>query len=246
VVAELVDWGAVWAGSLVPATRRTWRAASVLLLQNTETARRVERVQPVRSTLLNHALFTQVPPVAATRAEYLLWAAPLESRKGPRLAVRALARTPEHVRLVMVGDGPERRAVERLARRLDVAHRLELRGWVPRDEVLELMGGAAGVIFTGLREEGGLALAEAMLSGAPVIVLAHGGARTIAERAVDAGRVALIEPTGLSAAAQEMARAMTRFVDHPPGGSGPLLDQEAARRELEAAFRSALEGSPPD
>ena len=246
VVTELVDWGAVWAGSLVPATRRTWRAASVLLLQNTETARRVERVQQVRSTLLNHALFTQVPPVAATRADYLLWAAPLESRKGPRLAVRALARTPEHVRLVMVGDGPERRAVERLAQRLDVAHRLELRGWVPRDEVLELMGGAAGVIFTGLREEGGLALAEAMLSGAPVIVLAHGGARTIAERAVDAGRVALIEPAGLSAAAQEMARAMTRFVDDPPGGSGPLLDQEAARRELEAAFRSALEGSPPD
>ncbi len=163
-----------------------------------------------------------------------------------RLAVRALARTPENIRLVMAGDGPERRAVERLAQRLDVAHRLELRGWVPRDEVLELMGKAAGVIFTGLREEGGLALAEAMLSGAPVIVLAHGGARTIAERAVDAGRVALIEPAGLSAAAQEMARAMTRFVDDPPGGSGPLLDQEAARRELEAAFRSALEGSPPD
>ena len=77
-----------------------------------------------------------------------------------------------------------------------------------------------------MREEGGLALAEAMLSGAPVIVLAHGGARTIAERALDPSRVTLIEPAG---------------VDDPLGGSGPLLDDEATRRELDAVFRSALE-----
>ena len=155
MVAEWLDWASVGLASWLPSTRRTWRAASVVLVQNTETARRVERARRARSTVLNHALFTQVPAVAtAARADYLLWVSRLESRKGPRLAVRALAHTPEHVRLVMVGDGPERRAVERLAQRLGVAHRLELRGRMPRDEVLDLMGRAAGVVFTGCGRKG--------------------------------------------------------------------------------------------
>jgi glycosyltransferase involved in cell wall biosynthesis len=59
-----------------------------------------------------------------------------------------------------------------------------------------MLRGSAAVVFTGLREEGGLALAEAMLCGAPVMVLGNGGARTIAAAGTDATRVALIEPSG--------------------------------------------------
>ena len=35
----------------------------------------------------------------------MLWVSGMDSRKGPMLAVRALATTPDDVRLVMVGDG---------------------------------------------------------------------------------------------------------------------------------------------
>ena len=102
-----------------------------------------------------------------------------------------------------------------------------------------MLRGSAAVVFTGLREEGGLALAEAMLSGAPVIVLGNGGARTIAAAGTDATRVALIEPSGPNETARRMAEAMTMFSRTPPTTSTPLLDQAAAKRVLRAVFEQA-------
>ena len=46
------------------------------------------------------------------------------------------------------------------------------------------MRGATTVLFTGLREEGGLALAEAMYAARRLIVLDHGGAEFVRADAV--------------------------------------------------------------
>jgi glycosyltransferase involved in cell wall biosynthesis len=241
VLGELLDWQSVRIASWLPATRRTWRNVTVALLQNDETSQRLPRELRARSIILNHAMFTPAPRVDSTsRADHLVWISRLEARKGPRLAVMALAETPEEVRLIMIGDGPERSRIERLAERLGVAHRLELRDWVPHDEVLDLMSGAAGMVSTGLREEGGIALAEAMMTGTPVVVLASGGARTLAESATDSSRVILIEPGNASDTARRMGKAMTQLVREPVGNSHPLLDQETARHDLAAAFSKAL------
>src|SRR5207244_975293 len=122
--------------------------------------------------VLNHAVFVDVPSsTVAAQGRGLLFVAALESRKGAQLALRAMALTPEDVRLTIVGDGPERAQLERIAERHGVASRVMFRGALPRAELLALIRASAAVVFTGMREEGGLALAEAMLSGAPVIVL---------------------------------------------------------------------------
>ena len=156
--------------------------------------------------------------------------------------MRALAKTPDDVRLVFVGDGPKRRRIQRMAHKLGVAHRIELLGAVPRSDVLGLLASCKAAVFTGLREEGGLALAEAMYLGVPVIVLARGGAATIAESSTDSDRVALVQPGSGNETIQRLAEAMTRFTRHPPAGQGPLLDRERALDELEALFASAQTG----
>ncbi|GJG86375.1 hypothetical protein tb265_15560 [Gemmatimonadetes bacterium T265] len=242
VLGEVADVAAVRLCALRPATRGTWRRATVRVVQNEETRAQLPAALRARALVLNHALLVDVPPAPApaARGRELLFAAALESRKGPRLAVHAVAQAPDDVRLTILGDGPERRALERLAVRLGVAGRVTFLGLVPRERLFALLDTAAAALFTGMREEGGLALAEAMLRGAPVIVLANGGARTIAAANTDASRVALVPPGRPRETARRLAAAMTHFSRTPPTATGPTLDQAAAVRQLGDSLREAL------
>lgn len=241
VPGEILDWIAVKLLALLPATRRTWRTATVRLVQNAATLGRLPAALRRGTRVLNHALFTEGPRLRwAGGGGYVLFVGALESRKGARLALHALARAAAEVRLVMVGDGPDRAALQRLAQTLGVAQRVDFRGWLPRDQVFELLDDAAAALFTGLREEGGLALAEAMMCGAPVIVLANGGAGTVAAAGTDPTRVALVAPGGVVETTRRLGEAMTRFVRTPPAAGGSTLDDEQARRALRGAFDAAL------
>jgi glycosyltransferase involved in cell wall biosynthesis len=241
VLEEILDLVAVRVLSMLPATRRTWRHATVKLLQNGATLDRLPKWAQEGAEILNHALLAEVPNLkVGRRGGEILFVGPLEARKGAWLAVRALAYTAEDVRLVVIGDGPERARLEALARRLRVWARIQFRGRLPHADVFKNFATCAAAVFTGLREEGGIGLAEAMLTGVPVIVLANGGARTIAEAATDASRVALIQPDTVEATARRIGEAMTRFSAAPSAKNGPILDQGKARRELGDAIGRAL------
>jgi glycosyltransferase involved in cell wall biosynthesis len=241
MLGELLDWAAVRTLAWLPATRRTWREATVRLVQNPATLARLPVKLHAASRIVNHALFAEVEAAHGRRpGSRVLFIGSLAPRKGVQLAVRALAHASEAVHLEIIGDGPERLKLHRLARRLRVADRVHFAGQVPREAVLRKLDAAAAVLFTGLREEGGMALAEAMFAGVPVIVLAHGGARTIAESALESSRVALIYPGGVAATVRSMGEAMTRFVRSPRSGEGSSLDQGAAVRQLRECIELAL------
>ena len=170
----------------------------------------------------------------------MLFLSSFEPRKGVRFVLRALAQADPAVNLVIVGDGPERPAVESLIDELGIGDQVELRGWLPYPEAMDLLDRAGAVVFAGVREEGGTALAEAMQRGAPVIVFANGGARTVAEAAVDPSRVRLVHPGRREEIVAGFAAAMTHFhrADNLP--NTPNLGTAAAHEQLEAAFRSAI------
>lgn len=246
---EVLDAVAVRACALLPATRRTWRASTVRLLQNEATARRIPSGLDGRTVVLNHALLVEAPQVTApaTASSDVVALGAVEARKGLSLAIRALQFTSADVVLTVVGDGPERPRLERLARRLGVSDRVRFVGRVAREEAMRLLAGASAAVFTGLREEGGLALAEAMMTGVPVIVLANGGAATIAAQALDPTRIALIEPGSVGATARRMGEAMTCFSQASTAGSSrtALLAQEDAQRVLADAYVAALNACGP-
>jgi glycosyltransferase involved in cell wall biosynthesis len=100
-----------------------------------------------------------------------LWVGRLVPYKRPELVVEAF-RDLSH-RLTMVGIGPMERAL-----RTRLPDNVELRGWIPRDELARLYGEAAGFLHVG-EEDFGISMVEALAAGAPVVALNAGGARDI-------------------------------------------------------------------
>ncbi len=246
VVQEALDFASVRLMAALPATRRTAVGATVKLLQNPETERMLPPEAREGCRILNHAMFSVVPRFDFVNdGNYVLWVSPMQSRKGPLLALHALARTQPHVTMKMVGDGPQRQRLERAAVDLGVADRVTFTGLVPREEAIRLMRGATTVLFTGLREEGGLALAEAMYAARRIIVIDHGGAGAIARCAIDPDRIALIPPGDIATTASEMADAITKHMSAPPTPDEPLLDRSAAVADLTSAIRAARESGNP-
>jgi hypothetical protein len=78
-----------------------------------------------------------------------------------------------------------------------------------------------------------------MLLGVPVVVLAHGGPRTIAAAALDPSRVALIAPDWAAIVACRIGAAMQHFVEHPPPQSSPNIDVPAQLWRLQEAVIAA-------
>jgi glycosyltransferase involved in cell wall biosynthesis len=101
--------------------------------------------------------------------------------KGPHLAIESLVHAPDW-RLVVMGDGPERDRVLARAQRLGVADRVEMRGVVPRSEVLAAFRSADALLFPSFHDSASWAVAEASALGCPVVCLDAGGPPLVAGR----------------------------------------------------------------
>ena len=75
----------------------------------------------------------------------------------------------------VIGDGPERPALEAQARELGVADRVGFHGWVPHVEAMALLAATELLVFPSLREFGGGVVPEAMASGVVPAVVDYGG-----------------------------------------------------------------------
>ncbi|MBF0128018.1 MAG: glycosyltransferase family 4 protein, partial [Magnetococcales bacterium] len=98
----------------------------------------------------------------------LLSAGHLVARKGHDLVIGALPFLPE-VHLVIVGEGPERGALEQLALRLGVADRVRFAGLQPRERMPLWFNGADALVLASDREGWANVLLEAMACGTPVL-----------------------------------------------------------------------------
>jgi len=99
---------------------------------------------------------------------------------------------------------------------------------------------STAVMFTGVREEGGCALAEAMLLGAPVVVLGVGGARMIAESSTDPDRVAVVEPRSVTRVVDDLGAALARFAADPSPRTDGHLDQQTTAEALRQVVEDAI------
>jgi glycosyltransferase involved in cell wall biosynthesis len=106
--------------------------------------------------------------------------------------------------LVIVGDGPDRSRLERTAR-----GRVEFRGTLDNDEVLDLYRQAQVVLMPG-EEDFGLVPVEAQACGRPVIALGRGGAQ---ETIVDGVTGFLVDDPSPEAFAAALGRLPTHSFD---------------------------------
>ena len=75
----------------------------------------------------------------------------------------------------LIGEGPERKRLERLARQLGVADKVVFWGALPRQDVLGKLADCDALVHPSLHDSGGWVCLEAMAAGRPVICLDLGG-----------------------------------------------------------------------
>ena len=116
----------------------------------------------------------------ARQGDLLLYVGRLAYYKGVDVLLKALVNVPG-ARLLIVGDGPDGRALQRLAGELGVANRVEWRGHVPDVELPGLYSSAAALVLpsTGLSESFGIVQLEAHACGTPVVSSALPGVREV-------------------------------------------------------------------
>ncbi len=130
----------------------------------------------------------------------------LGREKNARLVVEALAALPERdVRLVLVGDGPERHALEALAGVLGVADRVTFAGAYASADLPDVYASADVFAFTSVSETQGLVLAEAMAAGLPIAAVSTPVTREVLG---DCGLTAAADPA-------RFARALSATLAQP-------------------------------
>ena len=147
------------------------------------------------------------------------------------------------VSLVVLGDGPERAALERRSAELGLAGRVRFLGAGTRDDVVRLFRAADAALLTSAWENLPHTLLEALAVGTPVIATAVGGVPEV----VRDGENGLLVPPG---DVEAIAAAIERLLGDAPlraalaAAAAPSVAELAEPRilgrivaELEAAVR---------
>jgi glycosyltransferase involved in cell wall biosynthesis len=172
----------------------------------------------------------------------VLFAGRLIPEKRAPLAVAAIAVARQRVgalRGEFLGEGPERAALEAAVAHHGVQDSVGVRGFLPVEEVDELMRGALCLLLTSSREGYGLVVVEAARWGTPSIVVA--GADNAATELIEHGVNGFIAP---SAEPEEIAEAIVRT--NKAGMSlrhstASWFASNAGKLSLESSLRTVLE-----
>jgi len=182
----------------------------------------VDRFTPANRSA-RPAVVARLFPEVAPEAVFLVGAAGnLRRIKNYHVLVQAAAllRAHENMRFVLWGEGEERAALERDVQRLGLSSRFVLPGRAP--SIAGCLAGCDCFVQPSQSESFGLAAAEAMASGVPVVASAVGGLTEI----IEDGRSGLLVPAGDSRA---LARTIEYLATHP-----------AVRLSLAAAARERI------
>ena len=171
----------------------------------------------------------------------------LSKQKRVDLVVEAVALLKQRGRalpLTIVGDGPERPYLERRAAELGIAGETRFLGEVPPDRIPQAVGDADVFAFPAAGEGLGLAAAEALMLGVPVVAAADGGGVTdIVPEQGPGRRVSPGNAGELADAIDELARdaAARRLAAEAGAELRRRFDPAAVAERFEALYRQALQ-----
>jgi len=85
-------------------------------------------------------------------------------------AIGILKKTQPNVRLVIVGDGPHKKSLQELVKKLDLESSIEFLGYASLDEKMKIIATSNALVFPSLCEGFGLVILEAFSQRKPVLV----------------------------------------------------------------------------
>ncbi len=183
-------------------------------------------------------------PVAAGEPGRVVAIGELHPKKGMDVLIRAVSAVPE-LRLRVLGEGPARADLEALIQRHGVGKRVELVGFVDRNQLLHEIDAAAVQVVPSRKEPFGLVLLEGFAAGKAVIASRVDGIPEVVgdnnaallvppddiEALADALRTLIAQPrrrTEFGRRARERARAFSQ--EATTGGYESLYDEVLTRR----------------
>jgi glycosyltransferase involved in cell wall biosynthesis len=214
-----------WAGQ---ATRVALDTADVVIANSSWAAARCEAIA-------GHALPTEVVHLGADLPATVAGRHPrptivtlghIVARKRHAVVLHALAALPQDTRpdYLVIGDGPGRASLERLALRLGVAERLHMAGQLDHERALAELARCQLFVMPSVEEPFGVAYVEAMAAGLPAIAArGEGGPEDIAA----AGAGIVLVPA-------DDHRALADAIATELGDPARLAAQGAAARETVA------------
>jgi glycosyltransferase involved in cell wall biosynthesis len=209
------------------AVRAAFGASALVLANSAGIARACEEHGAARTRVVHLGTDVPVEPHSRPTDPVLATVAHLVARKRHGDVLRAMWLLRErwpHLRYVIVGDGPERRPLERLAAELGLADRVGFTGQLPHPEAMRELWQATLMVMPSVDEAFGVAYVEAMAGGVPAVAaLGEPGPEDIA----DAGPGMVLVPPG------DIERLAVELDD--------LLGDQRALRELSAQARVTAE-----
>lgn len=131
----------------------------------------------------------------------------LKSAKAHDILIRAFRTIVDEwnkATLTIVGDGPRRREYEDLADDLGLSQNLHITGWKSPKEVKKVLQKASVFAFPSRSEGFGIALAEAMATGLPVVVSTAGGIPEV----IGEAKAKIVKPDSASELATALREAL--------------------------------------
>lgn len=146
-------------------------------------------------------------------------------------------------RLILIGDGPERAALENQARQLGLGDRCQFLGYQPRADLKHYLAAARGFLFASLTETQGLVSLEAQAGGVPVVGVRASGT---SEAVKDGHTGFLLEPGDLKGFKDAILRLgrddelYSRLHENAAVWAEGFSSKEMAHK-MEDAYKAALE-----
>ncbi|HEY6455942.1 MAG TPA: glycosyltransferase family 4 protein [Steroidobacteraceae bacterium] len=233
--------------ALLPITRRIWRGAHRVVTNSANLRQLAHACVPdiAIDVILNGTYmptgFVPSEPRAGLR---ILVVSRLIERKGIDTLIMALGRSGnENLSLDVAGDGPQARALQRLAHVCGVAERVRFHGFVDRAGLTSLYAGTDIFVLASLAESCSMALLEAMGMGLPVIATRVGGTVELVENGINGLLFTAQNVEELAAALRTLAAnpaLRERFAAANRALSARQFSWRAAALRYEAIFRCAM------
>jgi glycosyltransferase involved in cell wall biosynthesis len=168
----------------------------------------------------------------------LAFAGRLTAQKSLERALEAVASS-DGVRLVIAGEGPDRKPLEARARELGIADRVSFLGSQPRRRIVELFRAADAAILSSSWENLPHTVVEALAVGTPVLAMEAGGVSEVVHDGVNG---LLVAPGDTAALAQAVRRYFTdeQLRERLRAAAAPSVAEYTPERvfgELEATLR---------
>jgi glycosyltransferase involved in cell wall biosynthesis len=232
-------WGERSAEAVVVITPRLCR----LLLSDGVDEDRVHVIPPGVNPSLFDGPFED--PFAGVGRPRVLFVGRLAPQKGVRnlVAAAGLLEDPS-AQVLLVGDGPERPALEREAERIGLGDRLHFLGFVAHDRLPAVLAHADLLVLPSLYEELGTVLLEAMQAGLPIVASKTGGIPDVIEDGVNGLLVPPGEPELLARAIDRLLadRGLAYRLSEGARERGKDYDWEVLAERVLAVYRGVTAG----